>query len=158
MSPSYVTTTPGYYSNYGYGTTSLTPEQQGLFAGMSTAYIILMLVVCVLTIIAWWKIFEKAGEKGWKCLIPIYNTVVLFKIAGISPWWVLGYLAAIIPIVGSFVVLGITIYMNIMLAKAFGKGTGFTIGLILLNTIFMMILGFDSSEYQLDRVNNTTEV
>ena len=39
----------------------------------------------------------------------------------------------------------------IMLAKAFGKGAGFTVGLILLNTIFIMILGFGSSSYQLNR-------
>ena len=38
-----------------------------------------------------------------------------------------------------------------MLAKAFGKGAGFTVGLILANTIFIMMLGFDSSSYQLNR-------
>ena len=109
------------------------------------------LIILVLTIIAQWKLFEKAGEAGWKCLIPIYSTVVLFRIAGISPWWVLGYLAVIIPGIGGLITLGITIYAMIMLAKAFGKGAGFTVGLILLNTIFIMILGFGSSSYQLNR-------
>lgn len=36
----------------------------------------------ILLIIAWWRIFEKAGEKGWKALIPIYNGYILFKICG----------------------------------------------------------------------------
>ena len=36
----------------------------------------------VLVIIGLWKIFTKAGEKGWKSLIPIYNVYILFKISG----------------------------------------------------------------------------
>ena len=123
----------------------------GTLAGMYTTYLVVMLVVAVLTIIANWKIFTKAGEAGWKCLIPIYNIVVLFKIAGLSPLWVLGYLAAIIPVVGAFVAAGISIYLMISLGKAFGKSTGFIVGLVLLNTIFTLILGFGSSEYQLEK-------
>ena len=33
------------------------------------------------------------------------------------------------------------------LAKAFGHGVGFTIGLFFLNPIFMLILGFSGDEY-----------
>ena len=123
----------------------------GALAGFFATYSIVMIVVAVLTLIAEWRIFTKAGEAGWKCLIPIYNIVVLFRIAGISPLWVLGYLAAVIPVVGAFVALGITIYAMINLAKAFGKGGGFAAGLILLNTVFILILGFGSAEYQLEK-------
>ena len=123
----------------------------GALAGFFATYAVVMLVVFVITIIAEWRIFTKAGEAGWKSLIPIYNAVVLFKIAGLSPLWVLGYLAAVIPVVGAFVALGITIYLMLNLAKAFGKGTGFAVGLILLNTIFILILGFGSAEYQLEK-------
>ena len=123
----------------------------GTLAGFFATYAVVMLVVFVITIIAEWRIFTKAGEAGWKSLIPIYNAVVLFKIAGLSPLWVLGYLAAVIPVVGAFVALGITIYLMLNLAKAFGKSTGFAVGLILLNTIFILILGFGSAEYQLEK-------
>ena len=123
----------------------------GAIVSFLMTYAIIVFVIFILTIIANWVLFKKAGEKGWKSIIPIYNTVVLFKIAGISPWWVLGYLAAIIPVIGGLVVVGITIYARINLAKAFGKGAGFTVGLILLNTIFIMILAFGSSEYQLNK-------
>ena len=123
----------------------------GSLVSFLMTYAIIVFVIFILTIIANWVLFKKAGEKGWKSIIPIYNTVVLFKIAGISPWWVLGYLAAIIPVIGGLVVVGITIYAMINLAKAFGKGAGFTVGLILLNTIFIMILAFGSSEYQLNK-------
>ena len=142
------------YSDYSYLTTDSSMSDAlaaGTIAGLVSTYIWIVLIILVLTIIAQWKLFEKAGEAGWKCLIPIYSTVVLFRIAGISPWWVLGYLAAIIPGIGGLITLGITIYAMIMLAKAFGKGAGFTVGLILLNTIFIMILGFGSSSYQLNR-------
>ena len=144
------------YSDYSYLTTDSSSSMSdalaaGTIAGLVSTYIWIVLIILVLTIIAQWKLFEKAGEAGWKCLIPIYSTVVLFRIAGISPWWVLGYLAAIIPGIGGLITLGITIYAMIMLAKAFGKGAGFTVGLILLNTIFIMILGFGSSSYQLNR-------
>ena len=144
------------YSDYSYLTTDSSSSMldalaAGTIAGLVSTYIWIVLIILVLTIIAQWKLFEKAGEAGWKCLIPIYSTVVLFRIAGISPWWVLGYLAVIIPGIGGLITLGITIYAMIMLAKAFGKGAGFTVGLILLNTIFIMILGFGSSSYQLNR-------
>ena len=144
------------YSDYSYLTTETSSSMldalaAGTIAGLVSTYIWIVLIILVLTIIAQWKLFEKAGEAGWKCLIPIYSTVVLFRIAGISPWWVLGYLAVIIPGIGGLITLGITIYAMIMLAKAFGKGAGFTVGLILLNTIFIMILGFGSSSYQLNR-------
>ena len=43
--------------------------------------------IAILLIIACWKIFTKAGEKGWKVLIPIYNFYILFKICGIEKWF-----------------------------------------------------------------------
>lgn len=39
------------------------------------------LAVTVLTLVALWKVFTKAGEPGWKGLIPIYNIYMLFQIA-----------------------------------------------------------------------------
>ena len=123
----------------------------GAIVSFLMTYAIIVFVIFILTIIANWVLFKKAGLQRWNSFLTIHYTVVLFKIAGISPWWVLGYLAAIIPVIGGLVVVGITIYAMINLAKAFGKGAGFTVGLILLNTIFIMILAFGSSEYQLNK-------
>ena len=106
-----------------------------------------MLVMLVLVLAAQWKIFTKAGEAGWKCLIPIYNLVVLYKIIGLSPLLLLVFLASVIPVVGSIAVLVLSIYQNIKLAQAFGKSTGFAVGLILLGPIFQLILAFGSAEY-----------
>ncbi|MGZ8631382.1 MAG: DUF5684 domain-containing protein [Actinomycetota bacterium] len=90
---------------------------------------------------AGWVVFTKAGEEGWKSLIPIYNWYVLLKIVGRPGWWLILYL---IPIV-NFV---IWIIVSIDLAKSFGKGTGFAIGLILLAPIFYLILAFGDATYR----------
>ena len=134
--------------DYAYMDSSYASVDTTALMGILATYSIVMIIVGVISLIAMWKIFTKAGEAGWKAIIPIYNIVTLFKIAGISPWFVLGYLAAIIPFVGGLVALGITIYAMINLAKSFGKGGGFAAGLILLGPIFYMILAFGNAEYQ----------
>jgi hypothetical protein len=111
---------------------------------------IVSFIISMISIIATWKLFTKAGEAGWKCLIPIYNLVILFEIVGISPLWVLAYFAFVIPIVGWGVALAVSIDVQIHLAKAFGKGLGFAFGLMLLYPIFSCILAFGSAEYELD--------
>ena len=111
----------------------------GLGAFLS-AYWGLMLLICILLIIAQWKIFEKAGEAGWKSLIPFYNMYILYKIAWGNGWL---FLLTIIPIVG--IVAGIVV--EVKLSKAFGQGGGFAVGLILLPNVFQLILGFGHYDY-----------
>ena len=102
---------------------------------------IVILALIVLGIAAWWQIFTKAGEDGWKSIIPIYNIIILLKIVGREWWWVI---LLIIPIVNIIV----WIIVALDLAKSFGRGTGFAIGLILLSFIFALILGFGSATYR----------
>ena len=99
------------------------------------------LLVAVLMIAAMWKIFTKARQPGWACLIPIYNIYILCKIVGRPGWWVI---LMLIP----FVNFIIAIILCIDLAKSFGNGVGFGLGLALLGIIFFPILGFGSSQYQ----------
>ena len=98
------------------------------------------LAFIVLMVASVWKIFTKAGQPGWAAIIPIYNVIVLLKIIGKPWWWILGFL---IPIV-NFIVM---ILMAVGLAKVFGKGTGFAIGLILLGFIFYPMLAFGDATY-----------
>jgi hypothetical protein len=102
---------------------------------------IFYLAFTILMIAAWWKIFAKAGQPGWACIIPIYNLYVWCKIVGRPWWWIL---LMLIPLVN----LIIAIILLIDLAKSFGKGVGFGIGLLLLPFIFFPILGFGSAQYQ----------
>ena len=95
----------------------------------------------VLIVAALWKVFSKAGQPGWAAIIPIYNIYVMCKVAGRPGWWLL---LMLIP----FVNFIIAIILNVDIAKRFGKGVGFAVGMILLPFIFWPILGFGSAQYQ----------
>ena len=116
-----------------------TTNQTGVTALLGT-YMILILVIAVIMIIANWKVFTKAGKPGWASIIPLYNMYVMFEIAGMNGWM---FLLTFIPIVN--IIIQIMLYLN--LAKKFGKSTGFAIGLILLNPIFLLMLAFGNTEY-----------
>ncbi|WP_310603953.1 DUF5684 domain-containing protein [Anaerosporobacter sp.] len=97
-------------------------------------------VIAILEIVAMWTIFTKAGEKGWKSIVPIYNVYMLYKITWGNGWY---FLATLIPGVNIVMV----IITMVKLANAFDQGTGFAIGLILLNPIFVILLAFSNAEY-----------
>jgi hypothetical protein len=109
-------------------------EDVGAVAGL------IYLAILVLTIVAMWKVFAKAGQPGWAVLIPIYNTIVLLRIVGRPWWWILLMLIPLVNIV-------ITILVVVELAVVFGKGGGFAVGLIFLPFVFYPILGFGSATY-----------
>ena len=107
----------------------------GALLGAMAGMYVVMMIVCVLLVVAQWKIFTKAGRPGWAALIPFYSTWVFYEIA-----WGSGakMFLSLIPFVG-FV---FPLIANVKLAKSFGKGTGFGLGLIFLAPIFYLILGF----------------
>lgn len=105
------------------------------------------LAIIILVLIAQWKIFEKAGQPGWACIIPIYNFIVLMRVIG-KPWWWL--LLLLIP----FVNIVLAIWSVNLLSKSFGKEESFTIGLLLLPFIFYPILAFGNATYKGPAGNN----
>ena len=102
---------------------------------------VVYLAVIVLMIAGLWKIFAKAGQPGWACIVPIYNILVLLKIAGKPAWWVLLFLCGPVGAI-------ISIIVNIEIAKRFGKGVGFGLGMAFLGPIFIPMLGFGAATYQ----------
>ena len=116
-------------------------------ASLISTYSLIILAFYVLIIVAQWKIFTKAGQEGWKALIPIYNVVVLYKIIGLSPWLLLLYLLSVVPVVGWIISIALSIVSMVKLAKAFNQSTAFIFGLLFLSPIFQMILGFGKAEY-----------
>ena len=133
----------------------------GLAGAIIGAASIIQIVYYVFRMIANWKIFTKAGEAGWKSIIPLYNVFVLYDLVWTKTMaWVglvltLAYaLATVIVGEGSVLTGIILLVMTVIewmafhkLSKAFGHGIGFTIGLICLQPIFLLILGFGSSRY-----------
>jgi hypothetical protein len=98
------------------------------------------LVFGIICIIAMWKVFTKAGKPGWACIIPIYNMIVMLEIVGKPVWWIFLILFPCTSFIFS-------IWSVNLLSKSFGKGVGFTLGLIFLGFIFYPILGFGDSVY-----------
>ena len=105
-------------------------SSSGGTGGLITSIIYLLFMV--LFVAGLWKTFVKAGEPGWAAIVPIYNVITILKLGG-KPWY-----WAIVPIVGPIML----IIAEIELAKRFGKGTGFGIGLAFLPFIFFPMLGF----------------
>ena len=135
-----------YASTYGSGYSSSSADA-GILAAMAmfwSMYYIVVLAVAIISIISMWKIFVKAGEEGWKAIIPFYNMYTLCKISG-TPTWV--FILACIPCLWFFSLLLFNIFTAVKLTKSFGKDGGFAVGLILLSSIFYPILAFGKSEY-----------
>ncbi len=115
-------------------------DSSSLESASAIAYLVVSIVVYVLLVIAMWKIFTKAGEAGWKSIIPFLNTYVLFKIAWGNGWLFLLLLVPVVDIVIYFI-------LNWKLVKAYGYGVGMFIVSILFPNIGTLVLGFGSHEY-----------
>ena len=135
----------------------------GLVALGVGVVIALVIIWYVLQAIADWKIFAKAGEPGWKSLIPFYNVFVEYEICWTG---LLGlvFIAAtlvtslvdttnastfvkVLVIVVSILAVLLHLLQSIKLAKSFGKGTGFGLVLFFFGPIGRLILGFGSATY-----------
>ena len=121
----------------------------------------------LLQIIANWNIFTKAGEAGWKSIIPVYSDYISYKIAWQPSYFWLVFVLGIITSVANgmadpngtittillivslirIILAIISILYCIKLSRAFGHGIGFAIGLMFLQPIFMLILGFGNDPY-----------
>ena len=102
---------------------------------------VIVLAIAAFEIYAMWRLFEKANQPGWAAIVPIYNFYILLKLAGKPGWWIL---LLLVP----FVNFVIAIIAMIAVAKAFGKGTGFGLGLAFFGGIFVPVLAFSDAKYQ----------
>ena len=107
---------------------------------MSALGTIIYLAIIILTIAGFWMVFTKAERPGWAAIIPVYSFYVACKIVGRPGWWWVLLFVPIVNIVIWFIVA-------IDLAKAYGRGVGFGVGLALLSFIFAPILGFGDATY-----------
>lgn len=111
-----------------------------IFTPLLIFLITLSCCILALELVAWWIVFEKAGEPGWQVLIPIYNIIVFLRIVGKPWWWLFLFMIPLVNIV--FIVWAYN-----MLSKSFGRSEGFTAGLVLVRVVFASILAFGSSRY-----------
>ena len=128
-------------STYGMDMSSQNVWNSSFFGVGFVITLFISILIMAFFIFVYWIIFTKAGEEGWKSLIPIYNIYILYKIT-----WGNGliFLLLLVPFV-NFIVGIITINK---LSKCFGHGLGFTLGLLFLPIIFLPLLAFGDSRYE----------
>ncbi len=114
----------------------------GSMVGMLVMFAIYA-VILVVVIASQWKIFTKAGKPGWAAIVPIYNILVFLEVVGRPAWWII---LMFVPFV-NFIV---AILLCMDLARKFGKGAGFGIGLVVLSPIFLPMLAFGDATYNRD--------
>ena len=135
----------------------------GFAAGIGMGFFAVFFILWyVFQAIADWKILSKAGKPGWHSFIPILNVVseydicwsgamgLVFQVAvalntGLSQSE--SRIAAAISAVFGIVAAVLHIVQSIKLSKAFGKGVGFGIFLILFGPLARLVLGLGGSYY-----------
>lgn len=122
-----------------------------IFSMMNGVTSFINIVVFVLTIVASWMLYSKAGEPGWAAIIPFYSSYVRFKIAGKKKlFW--GYLASIIAMIVGYIIIiyevfaaGISaaLYSYSYYDSAYGYGSTLTdhIGMIIVALILLLVGG-----------------
>ena len=124
------------------------------FAVLGAGFWLSSLAVTVCLIIAIWMIYKKAGQPGWKSIIPFYNTYTLCEMVGLNWYW---FLLAIAPTIisvlkiesltyiGSFA----SIFANVMIcynmSKKLHKDTGWIVLAVLFNGFVLPIAGYSKT-------------
>lgn len=131
----------------------------------SVAFMI-RLALILLSMVAGWKVFTKAGEEGWKSLIPVYNTFTLYKISwNTHNFWLYfgfsvvssvieaiggedpGFLMTILSVLVSILLIYYEIKVCIYLSKSFGMDTLFGILTFFLRFVGYLVIGFGNAYY-----------
>lgn len=127
----------------------------------------LLVFLSVVAILIWllpvagkWKVYGKLGMPGWYSIVPVYadyklcervhrgdetrTFLMAYLIVLICSWafcWVdtVGVLLTLAQLVMTIIVLN-------DMSRAFGKETGYTIGLVIFGFVFWTMLGFGASE------------
>ena len=140
---------------------------------------IISLLICAYMTVVWWFILKKAGDKGWKALIPIYGNYCECKAVDSIPLFWAGFVFVIIDriirrsiltdaygvSIGAYrglslldlvIALYLFVRFSMNTAKAFNKSGGFTAGLIFLPYIFLGILAFGQAKHK-NQIENAEE-
>ena len=133
-------------------------------------FLAIMIAFVAFVIICNWKLLEKAGEPGWKAIIPFYNYYTMADISLTKPTSLVVFIVftvamvimpcSAVPWVG--IVIGSIIWLALMAAngvmnfgtcKAFGRDVGVCVCGIFFAPIVRAILAFSKNiEYTGDKL------
>ena len=109
------------------------------FANASSSNTALFAGVGIITVIAWWKLFSKAGFSGILAIIPIVNLAVASKIVFDSYWYTLLFAVPVVNVVYAAV-------LNYKMMKYFECSTLLAV-LAIFYPFFLLFPAFGSNEY-----------
>ena len=147
----YRTTNSSALETTTYTATSSTVDAAAVFAILAPLFVVTAIIL-VVQLIASWKVYAKAGEAGWKALIPIYNAWVFLRMGNQPAYWAV---LALIPIV-NIVSIVFMILAAINIGKKFGKQDLFVLLYILLPIVWFLILAFGKATWNGEKADSNT--
>jgi hypothetical protein len=126
--------------NHLIGIALLTMQDDTLPSTFGAGTLLIFWIALLVTVVALWRVYAKAGEPGWAAIVPFYNGYVLVRIAGKPVVWFVLLFIPFVNIVAAAVI-------GIEVARRFQRGVGFGIGLLLLPVVFYPILAFGDAVY-----------
>jgi hypothetical protein len=141
---------------------------------LPTIFSVLLVIAAALYVLSSWalgKVFAKAGEDSIKAWVPIYNTIIMFRMGNQNPLWLLVMFAPIInfiafifmggeeaPIVWSLITSFLPI-VNIIPAifaiiavhvinGKFGRGAGSTVLYLFFPFVWSLIIGLGPDRWR----------
>lgn len=139
-----------YEYNYSYGSGDAATDSAvgAAFAGVfMLIWTIVAIILAIPAIITLWVLFTKAGQPGWKAIVPIYNIYTFGKIAKVSDGMIWGYIIStilcVIPLINFIawipaLILGILILIEF--AKQYDKDVVFWLLFIFLPIIAVFLV------------------
>ncbi len=104
-------------------------------------YLILFVLGFIASLVGLWRIFEKAGIKGWWVLVPFANFWKWVEIIGKKKWW---FVYCMIPFLNVFVIM----LMIVETDKCFRKNSlWYQLLSIIVPFVFLPMLGFGKKNY-----------
>ena len=145
----------------------------GKFGPAATAWLAALmaagLALAAVEVVSNWRILSKAGEPGWKVLVPFYGSYAYAKAVWMGEAFFVslalgaassaslgaasaakGYAATALGFAGAAAYVACLLMQVFMLhatSKSFGHGALFTAGLVLLRPVFKLALAFGKDEY-----------
>jgi hypothetical protein len=110
--------------------------------------LIVAVILALILVISYWRVYEMGDEPGWACLVPVYNMVCLARI-GNRPT-VVGLLcgvAPLLPVLGTFGFFLLHAYIALGVAQHFNRSILFGLGLVCLPLIFYPALAFSEPAF-----------
>ncbi len=105
------------------------------------AVIIVFLIFFLACVAGMYGVFQKAGQPGWKMLIPVYNLYIWVKIAGKPMWWIVFLL---VPYINIFMIM----LLFVELLKGFNRDTiGAQVLCILFPFAYLPFIGFNKDTF-----------